>query len=129
MFSLVRAQAPRFDTTFLAKQNAYPEVKAAGPVRLYKMAWYLHFKEIVRQVSEPDDVVYAIVGALHTHNKRDAIRHAIEDVCRQSGYDGTIVPCIWEAPSSLGHPGGRLRLVGHTARHGGAVVPLVQDLR
>jgi hypothetical protein len=65
VFSRIKAQAPRFDTTFLAKRKAQPGLKAAGPVHLYKMAWYLHFKEIVRPVSEPGDVVYAIVGALY----------------------------------------------------------------
>src|SRR5690606_34063444 len=45
MFGVIGSQAPRFDTTFLRKAGAYPGVRAAGEMRLYKMAWYLHFKE------------------------------------------------------------------------------------
>jgi hypothetical protein len=101
VFALIQARRPRFDTTFLLKANAYRSIREAGPVRLYKVAWYLHFKEIARQVSQPGDRLFVIVGSLQTNNKRDAIRHALEDVCAQVD-DRTIVPCIWDAPSSWG---------------------------
>lgn len=102
VFDLIRRQAPRFDTTFLLKRNAYPRVKAAGQVRLYKLAWYLHFKEILLQVSDPGDDVFVIVASLKTHSKRDAIRSALEDVCQQMAYDRQVIPCIWDASSSWG---------------------------
>lgn len=101
VFDLIRAQGPRFDTTFLLKQKAFDRVRQAGQVRLYKLAWYLHLKEIARQVSSRGDRVFVIVGSLQTHNKRDAIRHAIEDVCGQIK-ERTIVPRIWDAPSAWG---------------------------
>jgi hypothetical protein len=102
VFELICRQAPRLDTTFLLKRSAYSKVKAAGPVYLYKMAWYLHFKEIVRRVTEPGDTLYVIIGSLQTHNKRDAIRHALEEVCNQVAGGRTIVPCIWDAQTSWG---------------------------
>lgn len=102
VFDLICRQAPRLDTTFLLKANANSKIKQAGQVRLYKVAWYLHFKEIARQVTQADDTLYVIIGSLQTNNKRDAIRHALEDVCTQSASDRTIVPCIWDAPSSWG---------------------------
>lgn len=102
VYDLIRRQAPRFDTTFLLKAKAYADVKRAGPVYLYKLAWFLHFKEIVRQVSAPGDTVFVIAGSLQTNNKRAAIRTALEDVCRQAAGNRTIVPCIWEAASSWG---------------------------
>jgi hypothetical protein len=101
VFDLIRQQAPRFDTTFLYKANAYDGVKQRGQVYLYKMAWFLHFKEIARQVSTAGDRLFVVVGMLQTNNKRDAIRHALHDVCAQVG-DRIIVPCIWDAPSSWG---------------------------
>src|ERR1022692_1251549 len=55
VYDLIKRQAPRFDTTFLAKQNAYPAVRARGQPYLYQLAWYLHFKEIARQVTSPGD--------------------------------------------------------------------------
>jgi hypothetical protein len=102
VFDLIRRQAPRFDTTFLLKSRAYPGVREAGQVRLYKLAWFLHFKEVAHQVSEPGDTLFVIVGSLQTHNKREAIRLALEDACSQVGPDRVIVPCIWDAPSSWG---------------------------
>ena len=57
VFDLVAKQAPRFDTTFLCKANAYEHVKAQGQLRLYKMAWFLHFKDIVRRVSRAGDTI------------------------------------------------------------------------
>jgi len=102
VFDVIRAQAPRFDTTFLYKARAYDSVKTRGPVYLYKLAWFLHFKEISRQVSNPGDSLFVIAGSLQTHNKRQAIRQALEDVCTQIGHDRTIVPCIWDASSSWG---------------------------
>ena len=70
VFEVIRTQAPRFDTTFLAKSNAYGYVRTAGPVRLYKLAWFLHMKYVVPRISSPDDTIYVIVGKLQTHNKR-----------------------------------------------------------
>jgi hypothetical protein len=102
VFDLVRQQAPRFDTTFLLKRNAYDYIKKAGQVRLYKLAWYLHFKEVAHRVSATDDRVFVIIGSLQTNNKRDAIRRSLEDVCDQVGDRRKIIPCIWDAPSSWG---------------------------
>ncbi|RBM18667.1 hypothetical protein DI005_18415 [Prauserella sp. PE36] len=102
VFELIRRQAPRLDATFLYKRNAYDSIKEKGPVYLYKVAWYLHFKEIARWVTKPGDTLYVIVGSLQTHNKRDAIRHALEDVCNQVAQRRTIVPCIWDAQTSWG---------------------------
>lgn len=102
MFECVREQAPRFDVTFLLKANAYPHVKSRGPVRLYQQAFYFHFKEIARQVSLPGDELFVIAGHLQTNAKRDAIYHAVRDVCAQLSNDRTVHPCVWEAPSSWG---------------------------
>jgi len=41
-------------------------------------------------------------GHLQTGGHRDAIRHAVDDVCQQNAFDRTVVPCIWEAQSSWG---------------------------
>ncbi|MFF0729269.1 DUF3800 domain-containing protein [Streptomyces sp. NPDC004134] len=102
VFTLIQAQAPRFDTTFLLKENAYERVRAAGPMRLYKLAWYLHFKEIVRRVSAPGDTVYVIAASLTTNRKEGSARHALTDVCQQLSIDREIVLCVWNAPTSWG---------------------------
>lgn len=102
VYELIASQRPRFDTTFLYKEHAENRIRSAGQVQLYKLAWYLHFKEIVREVSQPGDTIFAIIGSLHTHNKREAIRLALDDVCQQFADDRMIVPCIWDARSAWG---------------------------
>jgi hypothetical protein len=101
VFSLIQRQRPRFHTTFLLKAKAQQSITDAGPVRLYRTACYLHFKQVVGLVSRPGDRVFVIVGTLQTHNKRDAMRWAIEDACAEIG-GRVIVPCIWDSPSSWG---------------------------
>jgi hypothetical protein len=102
VFNLIGKQAPRFDTTFLLKDKAYSYVKQAGPLRLYKLAWYLHFKLIARQVSDPGDTLYVIAATLTTNNKAGSAREALMDVCSQLATDRDIVLCSWDAASSWG---------------------------
>lgn len=100
MFNLVKEQAPRFDTTFLYKSNAYPQVREKGPMYLYRMAWYLHLKEIARQVSDEHDELYVIVAEFGTKKFKATAHKAIEEVCDQISRDITL--CIWIAQSAWG---------------------------
>ncbi|MFD3525037.1 DUF3800 domain-containing protein [Streptomyces sp. NPDC058653] len=102
VFELIESQAPRIDTTFLLKGNAYERIREAGPMRLYKLAWYLHFKEIVRRVSSPGDTVYVIAASLTTNKKEGSARDALKDVCQQLATDREIVLCVWNAQTSWG---------------------------
>lgn len=104
VFSLIAAQAPRFDMTFLDKRAAYDSVRSRGSAYLYKVAVFLHLKWVIDKISNPLDTVYVIVGSLQTSRKREAVRHAVDDVCQQvsSARSRLIVPCIWDAPSSWG---------------------------
>ena len=100
MFELIQHQAPRFDTTFLYKKNAFESVRLGGEMRLYKMAWYLHFKEIAKQVSDPDDHLYVIVGEFGTAQRRTQAKAALQDVCSQ--VNRRITLCVWRSVSSWG---------------------------
>ncbi len=102
VFGLIKDQGPRFDTTFLLKANAYPYVKAAGPLRLYKLAWYLHFKEIARRATGPGDTLYVVAATLKTNKKTGSARQALADVVEQVAQRRKIVLCVWDAPSSWG---------------------------
>ena len=102
VFDLITKQAPRFDSTFLWKDAAYGRIKAEGQLRLYKMAWYLHFKEIVRRVSNRGDTIYVIAATLTTNKKAGNARDALNDVCAQMSTDREIVLCNWDAASSWG---------------------------
>jgi hypothetical protein len=83
VFQVIKGQAPRFDTTFLAKGNAYPHVRARGQAYLYQLAWYLHFKEIAKQVAGAGDTLYVAVATLGTAARKTAFKQAIDNVCQQ----------------------------------------------
>lgn len=100
MFDLIANQAPRFDTTFLCKANAYDYVRARGQMYLYKMAWYQHLKYVAPEVSRAGDTLYVIVGTFGTRARATQARAAVRDVCDQVNRD--IVLCVWDAASSWG---------------------------
>jgi hypothetical protein len=103
VYNLIREQAPRFDTTFLAKANAYDHVRARGQIYLYQMAWYLHFKEIAKWVTSPGDSLYVAVATLGTAARRQAFRLAIEDVCVQvQPFRGTVRVAHWDSATCWG---------------------------
>ena len=95
-------QSVRFDATLLKKDAAYDRVKTAGKVRLYKTAVWLHLKYVIPTVSAHSDRVFVIAGNLQTGSHREAIRHAVDDVCAQLESPREVVPIIWESPSSWG---------------------------
>ncbi|WP_327088523.1 DUF3800 domain-containing protein [Nonomuraea sp. NBC_01738] len=103
VFDIIKIQAPRFDTTFLAKEHAYPSVQAKGQEYLYRMAWYLHFKEIAWQVTSPGDNLYVVVATLGTSKRKQIFQDAINEVCRDhSPQNREVVVCHWDSSTSWG---------------------------
>ena len=100
MFAEIQRQSPRIDTTFLYKANAYQYVRDAGPLRLYKMAFFLHLKEIALQVSEPDDELFVITAEFGTKRTSLEAQAAVKEVCAQIKRNITL--CVWSARSSWG---------------------------
>lgn len=100
VFKEIARQAPRFDSTFLLKRNAQAHVRAAGSMRLYKMAWYLHFKYIAQRVSNPGDTLIVIVASFGTKARQTEAQAALEDVCRQM--NRKFVLCVWDASTAWG---------------------------
>ncbi|HIZ37287.1 MAG TPA: hypothetical protein H9815_16040 [Candidatus Ruania gallistercoris] len=43
-----------------------------------------------------------IAGHLQTNAKRAATYQAVQAICSQIAIDRTVVPCVWDAPSSWG---------------------------
>lgn len=100
MFAVIADQAPRFDATFLLKPNAYDWVRAMGEMRLYKLAWYLHFKAIALQVSDPADNLFVVAGTFGTKARKAQAEMALADVCGQINRNITL--CVWESATSWG---------------------------
>jgi Protein of unknown function (DUF3800) len=101
IFQSIKNEPVRFDFTFLNKANAFDAVKARGPLRLYKQACYLHFKEVARQIAEPSDVIYSVMSDIQTKARKKEIESALRDVALQVP-NRTIVPIIWNSRTSWG---------------------------
>jgi Protein of unknown function (DUF3800) len=103
VYKVIQAQAPRFDTTFLEKSKIYPAVQAKGQTYLYQLAWYLHFKEIAKQVTSPGDTLYVAVATLGTAARKTAFKLAIDNVCNQVRPNlRDVVVAHWESASCWG---------------------------
>lgn len=87
MYSEIAIQSPRFDATMLLKHRSSDRVRRGGKVQLYKLTCWMHLRRVVMSVAHPGDRIFVIVGHLTTSNRRDAMRHAINDVCQQVGHD------------------------------------------
>lgn len=100
VFALIGQQDVRVDTTFLLKENAYENVRAQGEMRLYKLAWFLHFKYLCTNVIQPADHIYVIVAQFGVKKRAAMARAALNDVAIQQTQQITM--CIWEAGSAWG---------------------------
>lgn len=100
VFSLIAMQAPRFDATFLRKERAYGYVRDAGKMRLYKLAFYLHLKQLLTLAIPHDAKVYIIVATIGTNAIRATARAAVEDIATQMPQ--RTVACYWDSRSVWG---------------------------
>jgi hypothetical protein len=101
VFSLVSAQNPRFDFTFMDKHEAQNQVRDTGEIYLYKLAWYLHFKRLINQVGAHADTIYAISASIKTKAKSNSMQMALVDVATQMNHR-KIVPVWWNSNTSWG---------------------------
>ena len=83
MFGLLATKQFRVDATILEKSKALPRLQ--DDLKLYKHAWYYHFKEIgPRLVGPADREVMLHAASVGTKKKRKAFLGAIHDVVQQS---------------------------------------------
>jgi hypothetical protein len=100
MFEELRAQVPRIDATLLLKANTHDPIRQAGEMRLYKVAWYLHFKHVAEEVSAEGDTLYVVVSTLSTKARQAQASAALQDACAQINRRSVL--CVWDAGTSWG---------------------------
>jgi hypothetical protein len=100
VFAEIQRQAPRIDATLLLKENAYPRIRSEGEMRLYKLAWFMHLKYLVPQVTKPGDRLIVIVATLGTARRLTEARAALRDVCSQVAVNYTL--CVWNVETAWG---------------------------
>jgi hypothetical protein len=70
VFGLLSEMDFRVDATILEKCKAQPHLRSEE--RLYKMAWYLHFKHVAPRVAGPSDQMF--VRRRASERRRGAVR-------------------------------------------------------
>ena len=90
VFQLLAGHDFRVDATILEKRKTQPHL-ASDNERFYKMAWFLHFRYVAKEIVESaDDELLVLAAQIGTKKRRKAIRLAISDVVSQS------TPCKWQ---------------------------------
>lgn len=103
VYQVIKDQAPRFDTTFLAKENAYPHVEARGQMYLYKLVLVPALKEIAQQVTQRTDSLFVAVATLGTSSRKAAFQAAIDEVCSQvRPFLRNVTVAHWDSASCWG---------------------------
>jgi hypothetical protein len=85
VFALLADMDCFIDATILEKSKAQPHLK--DQERLYKMAWYLHFKQLAWHMSSTDRLFVA-ASSLGTKKARHALHTAVDEVVLQ------LSPCV-----------------------------------
>lgn len=97
VFSLLGGLDFRVDATILEKCKAQPHLR--DEKRLYKMAWFLHFKHVAPRIATQADRMFVAASSLGTKKARHAFHQAVDDVVQQ------VSPCrshrvaFWPATS------------------------------
>ena len=103
-FECIDGMDVKFNATFMAKQRAYPYVKARGNLWLYKWTLYTHTGALVRQLWDGKSriVVHLVVAKINSASVR-SVKDAVRDVCAQFDREQVhVVPHIWDSNSSAG---------------------------
>lgn len=100
LLSLLAKYDIKLHSSFYLKKSAYARVKEAGKERFYKLALYLHMKELCRKVIPRDATIYFVLATIGTARMRKFAREAAQDIANQMPQD--VVVCFWDASSSFG---------------------------
>lgn len=108
-FECIDGMDVKFNATFMAKQRAYPYVKARGNLWLYKWTLYTHTGALVRQLWDGKSriVVHLVVAKINLSKREKAVKDAVRDVCAHFDREQVhVVPHIWDSELQRGTAGG-----------------------
>lgn len=85
-FDLIANTDLRFDVTILDKRKARDDLRQ-DPLYFYKLAWYLHFKYVAKEIADSNDELLVVASSLQIKRKRKtqkaAVHEAITEVVNQ----------------------------------------------
>ncbi len=71
----------RVDATIFEKRKIQPSLQDGA--KLYKLAWYYHFRNMAPKIVQPNDDLFVVAAALGTKKQRATFHQAVQDVVTQ----------------------------------------------
>ena len=116
VFSLLGRMDFRVDATLLEKSKAQPHLR--DDKRLYKLAWFLHFKHVAPRIATADDRMFVAASSLGTKKARHAFPCGSRR-CRATGLTVSVASRrVLAREQRPVPPGCRLLHLGHPAQMG-----------
>ena len=97
VFGLLATHDFRVDATIFEKSKAQPHLQSAE--RLYKMAWYQHFKYVAPQIASTGDNFFVAASSLGTKKARKNFHAAVIEVVQQVTQSTTHCVVSWPSTS------------------------------
>ncbi len=82
VYPLIAASDVRFDATILDKPKTQDYYRA-DPVAFYKLAWYLHFKYVAREVASETDELLVVASSSQIQSKKKAAKNSVGKAMRE----------------------------------------------
>lgn len=86
VYDIISQHDLRFDATILDKRKAFPYTYS-DPLYFYKLAWYLHFKDIAPAIVDSKDELLVVASSLQIKRKKKttkaAVHKAVTEVVNQ----------------------------------------------
>lgn len=76
VFDIIAQRDLRFDATILDKRKAYPYTYS-DPLYFYKLAWYMHFKDVAPAIADAKDELLVVASALQIKRKKRTTKAAV----------------------------------------------------
>jgi len=97
VFELIAQGDYRIDATIFDKPKAQPQLQSES--RLYKMAWYLHFKYVAPRIATNADRLMVTAASIGTKTRRKRFHDALRDVVQQVSTANSFQTAFWLAES------------------------------
>ena len=95
VFKLIAAANFRIDATLLEKRRTFAHLRSQE--KLYKIAWYLHFKHVAPQIVGNDDRLLVVAAGIGVKKQRKEFRNAVDDVVSQVANCRSYQVATWPA--------------------------------
>ncbi|HVY78466.1 MAG TPA: DUF3800 domain-containing protein [Solirubrobacterales bacterium] len=86
VYDIIAQHDLRFDATILDKRKAFPYTYS-DPLYFYKLAWYLHFKDVAPAIVDSKDELLVVASSLQIKRKKKttkaAVHKAVTEVVNQ----------------------------------------------